>query len=329
MSRFPDNKRFAFSVFDDTDFCTLEKIEPVYRLFAELGIHTTKSVWSLPTVASAPIGGVSLQDKAYLNFVLWLQNEGFEIGLHNVQNDDATREVTQRGLEEFRKLIGQYPRTHCNHGNNRENMYWGAQRLNTWMLRLGYNLATRLARRNYFKGHLKDSPYFWGDICKERISYVRNFTFDEINLDRINPTMPYHDLRKPYVNLWFSSSEGRRVESFCKMLCEKNQDRLEAEGGVCIIYTHFASGFCKNGVLHPEFARLMRRLSKANGWFVPVATLLDHLQKSRDSSYISREELTNMERLWFWSQFRKRKRLKVPFPSRITSKQPANSKVLS
>lgn len=304
MAVFPNNKRFAFTVFDDTDCSTVDNTAPVYRLLSDLSIRTTKSVWPLAGICGARIGGSSLQDKPYLEFVRRLQEEGFEIGLHNVRNHDATRDLIERGFEQFRVLLGQYPRTHCNHSMNRDNLYWGARRLETPWIRLAYSAATRFSRRGCFVGHVEESPCFWGDICKERISYVRNFTFDEINLDRINPSMPYHDRRKPYVNFWFSSSEGGTVKSFCKMLREANQDRLEAEGGVCIIYAHFAKGFCEDGVLNPEFERLMRRLAKMEGWFVPVTALLDHLRKKRGNSVIPDEELALMERRWFLTKLR-------------------------
>ena len=305
MSRFPDNKRFAFSVFDDTDRSTVENVEPVYRLLTRLGIRTTKSVWPLPKAAGARLDGSTLEDKDYLDFVLWLQNEGFEIGLHNVRNYNATRDIVYQGLEQFHHLLGTSPRIHCNHDTNRENLYWGASRFETSTIRMAYNLATRFGHRNYFEGHVESSPYFWGDICKKRISYVRNFVFDEINLDRINPTLPYYDSSKPFVNFWFSSTDGATVQSFCKMLCEANQDRLEVEGGVCIMYTHFAAGFCRNGELYPAFERLMQRLAKKNGWFVPVATLLDHLQSTRKISDIPKRELAQMEQSWFFSKIRK------------------------
>jgi hypothetical protein len=172
------------------------------------------------------------------------------------------------------------------------------------LLRVGYNLATRFAHANFFQGHVPDSPYFWGDICKQKIEYVRNFVFDEINLDRVNPTMPYQDSNKPFVNYWFSSSEGDTADSFCKMLREENQDRLEAEQGVCIMYTHFGKGFC-NGVLHPEFERLMRRLSRMAGWFVPVSELLDYLKLTRGPSVIPATELKRMETRWLLSKIRR------------------------
>ena len=41
----PDGKRFAFTVFDDTDSATLENVRGVYALLAELGFRTTKSCW--------------------------------------------------------------------------------------------------------------------------------------------------------------------------------------------------------------------------------------------------------------------------------------------
>jgi hypothetical protein len=86
-----------------------------------------------------------------------------------------------------------------------------------------------------FEGHAPDTPFFWGDLCREKVDYVRNFVFREINLDRINPSMPYHDPARPFVNHWFSSCRGGNANSFCETLCEANQDRLETEGGVCIM----------------------------------------------------------------------------------------------
>lgn len=43
----PDGKRFAFTIFDDTDHQTLENVPPVYDFLSDLGLRTTKSVWPL------------------------------------------------------------------------------------------------------------------------------------------------------------------------------------------------------------------------------------------------------------------------------------------
>src|SRR5262249_52904432 len=105
MHRFPNNKKFAFSVFDDTDLSTVENVSAVYRLLDELGIHTTKSVWPLASSNGVRLGGATLQDPGYLDFVMQLRQRGFEIALHSVRNATATRQEVRRGLEEFRRLV--------------------------------------------------------------------------------------------------------------------------------------------------------------------------------------------------------------------------------
>ena len=87
-------------------------------------------------------------------------------------------------------------------------------------------------------------------MCRERITYVRNLAFRDINTTKLDPIMPYHDSRRPYVAYWFSCSEGALPNSFCETLSERNQDRLVEEGGGCIMYTHFGAGFATGGQLH-------------------------------------------------------------------------------
>jgi hypothetical protein len=306
MSRFPGNKAFAFSIFDDTDNSTVENIRPVYRLLRDLGFRTTKSVWPLAGAPGARFGGSTLQDREYLDFILELQRDGFEIGLHNVRSGSAPRDVVHRGLEEFRARIGEYPRSHANHFDNYENIYWGSRRLSRISSRFAYNLGTRYRLNGNFLGHVPNSEYFWGDLCKSHIRFVRNFVFDEINLECINPTLPYHDERKPYVNYWFSSCEGGDVSKFCSTLSEANQERLVSQGGICIMYTHFASGFAWRGMVDPRFTALLRRLSKFNGWFVPVSELLEFQvkEKKEEQRKIPANELASMENRWIRYKFR-------------------------
>lgn len=294
---FPDNKKFAFSILDDTDLATVENIGPIYRLLNDLGIFTTKTVWPLGGDPGALFAGTSLQDTPYRDFVLWLKDQGFEIALHNVRNSDSTRQKVEQGLEEFSRVIGYYPRIHANHFNNRDNIYWGAARFST-IISSFYRAAAAVKRRPRCQGHIAGSKYFWGDLCKQRIAYVRNFVFRDINTQRINPSMPYYDPTKPLVNAWFSSADGHDKASFCKLLSEPSQDRLEEEGGTCIVYTHFACGFTSNARVDPRVEQLLRRLARKNGWFVPVSPLLDFLRIQRGPLPISPAELDSMERRW-------------------------------
>jgi hypothetical protein len=302
---FPKNKRFAFTIFDDTDYCTLDAVGPVYKFLGDLGFRTTKSVWPLASVPEGAIGGASLAEKDYLGFIRDLQTQGFEIGLHGVRNHHSPRDVVEKGLKVFKDLLGHDPRSNCNHLNNRENIYWGSDRFATAVPKLAATLLTRVRGTGRFQGNVEGSPYFWGDLCRNHIDYFRSFAVEEINLLRINPTLPYYNPKQPYVRYWFTSTYGDKAPSFCRALREEEQDRLEAERGVCIMYTHFGLGFCKNGELDPTFDRLMRRLAKKSGWFVPVSVLLDHLRSKQAKTEIGSKELGKLERNWFIQRLRR------------------------
>ncbi len=45
LSPYPDGKNFAFTITDDPDWNTTEKISPIYDLLSKLGFKTTIAVW--------------------------------------------------------------------------------------------------------------------------------------------------------------------------------------------------------------------------------------------------------------------------------------------
>jgi hypothetical protein len=294
----PEGKKFAFTIFDDTDAASVERLQPVYALLRDLGMRTTKSVWPIKG-AEQPlvVGGATCEEAGYLEWVLALQREGFEIGFHNATYHSSSREDTLRGLDTFRRIFGHEPRSMANHTICQEGIYWGEQRV-TGAHRLLYNLLTRFRQRGWFRGHVVGDPFFWGDLCRERIQYVRNFVFADINTLKVCPWMPYHDATRPYVNAWYASAEGANASSFIRTISEANQDQLEAEGGACIMYTHLAKAFCAGGVVDKEFARLMTRLAAKPGWFVPVSTLLDHLAKVKGVHALTPADRAKLERRW-------------------------------
>ena len=295
--QWPHGKAFAFTIFDDPDYQHRGSVEPVYSLLSELGLRTTLSVWPLRGAGRARIGGVTCEDAPYLEWLLSLQREGFEIGLHNVTYHTSSREQTNGGLDRFKELFGHYPHCMANHTGCRESLYWGRDRLsgtNRWI----YDLLHPNQPQDEFEGHVERSPLFWGDLCREKVRYVRNFTFSEINTLKVCPMMPYHDPDRPFVKSWFAGTEGPCVTTFTNMLCEENQDRLAEEGGACIMYTHFAQGFVENGRVHKRFEALMRRLSRLNGWFVPVHTLLDFLATTQQDEIIPASARRLVERRW-------------------------------
>lgn len=294
----PEQKKFAFTVVDDTDKATVENVKPVYDLLAESGIKTTKTVWPIAPVPEGRYGGLTCEDAEYLKWLYTLKDKGFEIAFHGATDYTSPREDTGRAIEIFHKLFGNEQFLYCTHADQKEGIYWGNYRI-SGIRRMIYHLATRFQRFNCSRGHLEGDPLFWGDLCQKHVNYVRNFTYREINTLKICWEMPYHDPSRPYVNYWFASSDGADVNSFCELISEENQDLLEQERGACIVYTHFAKDFSIDGELNPEFARLIRALSRRDGWFVPASIMLDYLRSQAGwRTDIAPKRLRQLE--WKW-----------------------------
>ncbi len=299
----PEGKRFAFAFFDDTDLGTVANVGPVYELLAECGIRSTKSVWPTASTREPVNGGETCEDPHHREWLLGLQADGFEIGYHLDTAHTAFRDETIAGLERFREIFGDYPRIGANHTGCRNCIYWGDARLHG-VNRLIYNLATRFKNHNRFFGEVEGDPTFWGDVCRERITYMRSFVYPEINTLKACPMMPYHDPDTPYVNLWYASSEGSNRDSFVETLSEANQDRLEEEGGACIMYTHFGFGFHDGRQVDPRFAQLMKRLGQKDAWFTTTSRLLDFLVEQGRGQTIARRDRQRLERTWLSQKLR-------------------------
>ncbi len=257
----PDGKRFAFSIIDDTDRSTLRNAPLIYQFLHDHGFHSTKTVWPTRGHQVPWVGGDTCADPDYMKWVLALKNQGFEIALHNVTYHTSTRQEVLQGLEQFCRYFGSYPAIHANHTGCSEDIYFGDARL-SGINRLLYNTFTLYKHHHQFYGEVPGSKFFWGDLCKAKIKYVRNFVFLDPNTFKLCPYMPYHDPDRPYVNYWFASSDGSNGPHFNQPLSEENQDRLENEGGCCIVYTHFGARFVQDGKVNPRFQELMTRLSK-------------------------------------------------------------------
>ena len=302
--KWPDGKAFAFTVVDDTDGATVENIRPVYELLDSLGLRTTKTVWVEPSRDGWE--GESLADAEYLEFVRGLQARGFEIALHGVGSGAFTRQEIIEGLDRYRELLGERPRLHCNHSRSPHNVYWGSKRF----VQPFAALYGRYGNRTVFEGEDPGSEAFWGDQTKE-IDYIRNFVFNGLDTLRNDRHMPYRDAAKPYSRFWFSSSEGETCADFTHLIAPGNVDALERRGGASIVYTHFASGFVRDGKVDERFAARLTSLSRRNGWFVPASTLLDHLRSTREGPIRPIGRLALFELNARWAVNRIAKRLKV------------------
>lgn len=297
----PSNYRFAFTIFDDPDGQSYETTRLVYSFLSELGFRTTIGVWPLDLRHETNSGGETCANPEYRAFLQELQQKGFEIGFHLAAPFNCTRAETIEALDLFKQYFGHDPHSMANH-YNADAIYWGPARLSGWRRAL-YNFATLGRTRNRHFGQVEGHPNFWGDVCRDRVRYCRNFVYADINTLRMNPWMPYTDPERPYVRYWYSSSEGHKAPAFLETLEEANQDRLEAEGGACIMYTHFGHGYVRDGKLTPEFRRTMERLAHKDGWFVPVGTLLDFLAERNGVTTLTPSIRNRLETRWLWEKF--------------------------
>lgn len=285
----PNGKRFAFTIVDDTDRATLASVRPIYDFLSDIGLLTTKTVWPLRPLGRAIRGGVSLEDRDYAGWIHDMATRGYEIALHGACDESSDRWRVLAGFLQYEHIVGKRPTMHINHVGQRDGIYWGAARFDG-LVQTAYR-GLQPSQRSY--GHDPRSPYFWGDICKQRIRYVRNFVFSDINTLKCDPLMPYHDVRRPYVNRWFSASMGAGG-AFSSLISEDNQDRLAEEGGACIVYTHLGLGFAE---MPSRWVTLMKRLAAKDGWFVPASTLLDYIGTQRGLTEIPANDRTGLRLL--------------------------------
>jgi hypothetical protein len=291
--RWPEDRQFAFTIIDDPDSQPLDVSREIYALLEDLGFRTTKAVWVMePSARNSP--GETCASSAVLDFCRRLQDKGFEIGYHNGAPGTQQRAEIIRSLDLFREYFGRDPVCMANHYND-EAIYWGDARL-SGIARGIYRVVTRGSKKHY--GHVTGHSCFWGDICRERIRYCRNFVFRQLDTLDACPYMPYTDPERPYVQAWFAAAEGANLRSCLRQFSEREQERLEHSGGACILYTHFGHGFVEDRRIDARFQRLMTRMAARNGWFVPVGTLLDYITTLRGVHVLQPNERRRLERSW-------------------------------
>ena len=309
-ARFPGGKRFAFTIIDDTDVATVANVSPVYDLLASLGMRTTKTVWPFRWHGSGSdfASSETLEDPAYLAFVQRLADEGFEIASHGATMESSDRDTTVAAIGRHCELFGTAPRVYANHSYNRENVYWGVDRIDNPLLKRLYSRLNGQPR-GYYQGHVPGSDWWWGDLCCSTHDYVRNLTFSSLNLLAVNPSMPYTDTARPHVRSWFSATDAEDCREFVELFTEERVARLEVEGGVCILATHLGKDFTQNGRVHPQVEQILRGIARRSGWFVPVSPLLDWLsaqQPETATGVLPHAEWSRMQWQWAFDLLRRR-----------------------
>jgi hypothetical protein len=296
--RYPNGAEFAFTILDDTDDSTLSNTKPVYDLLHELGVHTTKTVWALDTTPENKgpyFYGQTLADPAYLDWIRELARNGFEIASHNATMGSSIREDSIKALDFIEQEVGQKVRLHCNHGQNKENLFWGYKRYNSPLIRRLLELFTKYYSYPSFEGENPSSPYYWGDIASNKLSYLRAFAFRQLNGMHIPPGRPFSDSRKLTGPLFFNTTDAPTIGVFNKLVNPGSIDQLRKQNGWAIISTHIGKGFYWKNQLNKDFTNTMKYMASLPGWFVPVSEMLDFLKQETGSAELTGYERFKME----------------------------------
>lgn len=272
----------GFCITDDTDAATLETVRLVYDFLLSVNLPTTKTVWAfepkhpcgIPATPASTLRGVTLQDRDYLNYCRSLRAQGFEIALHGASAGNNTRDMI---IAAFNLLESEFGNdgTYICHAKNADNIYWEHKTAPGYLSHL---LVKRFSRYQCF-GEQKNSPYFWGDVCADKVKQIRLFRTRNTNTLAFNPSMPYFDERKPYVRSWFSATK----RSFHDCTSEDALDKLCRENGLTVLYQYlhrYADG-SRAGVSSQFEVDALRLVNHPDIWTATTAQAMDRLRAMR------------------------------------------------
>ena len=199
-------------------------------------------------------------------------------------------------MDKFAALFGHDPLTAANHTGVEESIYWADARL-TGSRTVFYNLLTRFHNWGKYRGHIEGDRYFWGDLCRQRIKYFRNFVFRDINTLKICPYMPYYDPLETLGEPWFASADGHDCRPSIAVRRGRPGSFGQARRRVYHVHA-LCQRIQREGKLNARFSGTDETSGQKNGWFVPVATLLDYLAAVHGRTEISDSQRRRLERKW-------------------------------
>lgn len=176
--RWPYPSRWAFGFTSDTDNTSLEATRFFYDYCLEKGMYPTKTVWTHKPQRQSGVldtleldSSPTLEDIDYKEYSQSISQKGIEFCLHDVSAGNNLRDEIIRGFAEFREVFGYSPRLHICHGLNQDHPYWSLNHFKNPLLKFFGKFI--YGRRAQFSGEDPSSPYYWSDICRRTIKYLR------------------------------------------------------------------------------------------------------------------------------------------------------------
>jgi hypothetical protein len=291
MSWLPGNYQAAIAITDDPDNSSFESFKTMYDFLLNIDFPTTRAMWVYNN--SEPTGTPPLQVKftapllselECLKYCKELSRRGFEICLHGASCGNNNRIRMIDALNFLSKEIAWSPMYIC-HSKNAENLYWDSKTANS-------NLEKKILQmytKNRCFGEIADSQYFWGDICREKINFIRMFRTRSLNTLNFNPSMPYHDFSKPFVNYWFSATKGYIPTLFT----EANINSLCEQNGVSILYQYLHKYVDFNNSIQIDVKNVLEKIANDKRILKkPASYVLQRLKQMQNIQVINHNDFT-------------------------------------
>jgi len=273
----------GFCISDDADCATLEQVKSVYDFLMEYNFPTTKSVWPFiptykcgsPPTPESTLRGITLENKSYLRYCEKLSSKGYEICLHGASAGNNQRDSIREALDYCRHHFGS-TNTYICHSKNADNIYWEHK----VTARFPFHLALKMYSKHSCSGEIPDSQFFWGDLCSSSVKQIRLFKTRHIDTLSRNPSMPYHDPKKPLVNSWFSATKRKLADCASPHAIY----RLKQNNGLTILYQYLHRyADPSTHEVQDSFRTSIIRLRNDPGMYIDtVSNILNRLRQLQD-----------------------------------------------
>jgi hypothetical protein len=273
----------GFCISDDADCATFQQVKSVYDFLIECNFVTTKSVWpftpvdncGLPPTPKSTLRGITLENKDYLRYCKKLSLKGYEICLHGASAGNNKRDSIINAINYFKQHFCNTDTYIC-HSKNADNLYWE----NKVTSRFPFNLLLKMYSKYSCSGEISSSQFFWGDICSSSVKQIRLFKTRHIDTLSRSPSMPYYDLKKPYVNSWFSATKRSLAD------CASNNAiyRLKHNNGLTVLYQYlhrYADPY--TNIIQDGFQKSIMKLCNDSGIYNnTVSNILNRLRQLQE-----------------------------------------------
>jgi hypothetical protein len=283
-SRYPDGRRFAFTVVHDADSAFSERLAPLFDVFDELGFRITASVfafwadwarrgsiwseWRQSSAFTAPIA-VPLCDPVERRFYQDLAARGHEVALHSPSDTSSTPADIVDAFELFKATFDHFPTVYTEHSS----------------------LSNKDAQSN--EGSDPRSPYYCRDLL---LAYDPWIWVDGEGALRDDEDGKYFEIPPTAspLNLHANAQYGLMkafvrtgrwsrgdADGFLETYSEENIDTIERDGGMALVYTHLDYGWLdpRTRRMRTDVEARLRYLAAKPGWFAPAGEILERWQR--------------------------------------------------